>query len=161
MYFTSSIADDIRIPLEIDDVCLVLLQPWRPTAHRSCSNATTIHQNRAVPWTLSTDSSDLPPHLRQPPLPQLLQGPTWWCWSRHGYDKEVVHLLHHLYSTFMSIHYGYSGAMEKHSNRKFSYGTLLFNYSCILLKGMEQKIHLDLLFRILCMKTRPSALVAE
>ena len=44
---------------------------------------------------------------------------------------------------------------------KFSYGTLLFNYSCILLKGMEQNIHLDLLFKILCMKTRPSALVAE
>ena len=26
--------------------------------------------------TPSTDSSDLPPHLRQPPLPQLLQRPT-------------------------------------------------------------------------------------
>ena len=43
----------------------------------------------------------------------------------------------------------------------FSNGTLLFNYSCILLKGMKQNIHLDLLFKILCMKTRPSALVAE
>ena len=50
---------------------------------------------------------------------------------------------------------------KKYSNRKFSYGTLLFNYSCILLKGMKQNIHLDLLFKILCMKTRPSALVAE
>ena len=27
IYFTSSIGDAIRIPLEIDDVCLVLLQP--------------------------------------------------------------------------------------------------------------------------------------
>ena len=43
------------------------------------------------------------------------------------------------YSTFMSIHYVYFGSMEKHSDRKFSYGTLLFNYSCILLKGMKQK----------------------
>ena len=48
---------------------------------------------------------------------------------------------------------------RKNSNRKFSYGTLLFNYSCILLKGMEQNIHLDVLLKILCMKTRPSALV--
>ena len=51
--------------------------------------------------------------------------------------------------------------MEKHSNREFSNGTLLFNYSCIFLKGMKQNIHLDLLFKILCMKTRPSALVPE
>ena len=63
------------------------------------------------------------------------------------------------YYTFMSIHFGSTG---KHSNREFSYGTLvIFNYSCILLKGMKQNIHLDLLFKILCMKTRPSALVAE
>ena len=68
MYFTSSIGDAIRIPLEINDVCLVLLQPWRLTAHQSCSNDRTIHHNRAVPWMLSTDSSDLPPYLRQPPL---------------------------------------------------------------------------------------------
>src|SRR5215216_942887 len=54
MYFTSSIGDAIRIPLEINDVCLVLLQPRRLTAHRSCSNDGTIHQNRAVPWTPST-----------------------------------------------------------------------------------------------------------
>ena len=65
------------------------------------------------------------------------------------------------YYTFMLIHLGYFGSTEKHSNRKFSYGTLLLNYSCILLKGMKQNIHLDLLFKILCMKTRPSALVAE
>ena len=45
--------------------------------------------------------------------------------------------------------YGYCGSTEKHSNRKFSYGTLLFNYSCILLKGMEKNFHMDLLFKIL------------
>ena len=76
MYFTSSIGDAIRIPLEINDVCLVLLKPRRLTACRSCSNDETIHHNRVVPWTPSTDSSDLPPHLQQPPLPQLLERPT-------------------------------------------------------------------------------------
>ena len=165
MYFTSSIGDAIRIPLEINDVCLVLLQPRRLTAHRSCSNDEMIHHNRAVPWTSSTDSSDLPPHLRQPPLPQLIQRPTQWCWGRHGYSKEVVHLPHHL---LLYIHVDTLGLFgskekvkEKYSNRKFSYGTLLFNYSCISLKGMVKNIHLDLLLKIICMKTRLSALVAE
>ena len=65
------------------------------------------------------------------------------------------------YYTFTSIRQGYFGSTEKHNNREFSNGTLLFNYSCILLKGMKQNIHLDLLFKILCMKIRPSALVAE
>ena len=161
MHFTSSIGDAIRIPLEIDDVCLVLLQPWRLTGHRGCSNDRTIHHNRAVPWTLSTDSSDLPPHLRQPPLPQLLQRPTQWCWGRHGYRKEVVHFFHHLLLYIHVDPLGLFGSTQKHSNREFSNGTLLFNYSCILLKGMKQNIHLDLLFKILCMKTRPSALVPE
>lgn len=96
MYFTSSIGDAIRIPHQINDVRLVLLQPWRLTAHRSCSNDRMIHHKRAVPWTPSTNSSDLPPHLRHPPLPQLIQWPTQWCWGRHGYGKEVVHMLHHL-----------------------------------------------------------------
>ena len=34
MYFTSSIGDAFRIPLEINDVCLVLLQTRRLTARR-------------------------------------------------------------------------------------------------------------------------------
>ena len=38
----------IRIPLEIDDVCLVLLQPWRLTAHRSCSNDDPSQQSSAL-----------------------------------------------------------------------------------------------------------------
>ena len=34
--------------------------------------------------------------ISEPPLPQLLQRPTQWCWGRHSYGKEVVHLSHHL-----------------------------------------------------------------
>ena len=151
----------LQVGVEGNFVWFVLLLPRRHPPHPSCSNDRTIHQDRAVPWTSSTDSSDLPPHLRQPPLPQLPQRPTQWCWGLHVYDKEVVHLLHHLLLYIHVDPLGLFWSTEKHSNREFSNGTLLFNYSCILLKGMKQNIHLDLLFKILCMKTRPSALVTK
>ena len=65
MYFTSSIADDIRVPLQINIVCLVLLQPRRRTPHRSCSNDGTILHSRALPSVPYPEASDLLPRLRQ------------------------------------------------------------------------------------------------
>ena len=62
-----------HLRLTMSVLCCFSLDILRLTG---CSNDRTIHHNRAVPWTPSTDSSYLPPHLRQPPLPQLLQGPT-------------------------------------------------------------------------------------
>ena len=111
MHFTSStfwwcilhhlFADDIRVPLHINVVCPVLLQPRRRTPHRSCSNNETVHHSGAVSSTPFPEASDLLHRLRQshqhhhhPPRP------TQWCWGRQGYAKEVVHSLHH----FVTLH---------------------------------------------------------
>ena len=61
MYFTSSISDDIRVPLHINIVCLVLLQPRRRTPHQSCSNDGTVHHNGGVPSAPFPEASDLLP----------------------------------------------------------------------------------------------------
>ena len=129
MYFTSSIGDAIRIPLEINGVCLVLLQPRRLTSHRSCTNDGTIHHNRAVPWAPSTDSSDLPPHLRQPPLPQLF--------SDQPNDVEV-----------------------DMATAKRLY-TCCITYYSTFMSSSEPPLPQLLQRPILCIKTRPSAFVAE
>ena len=49
MYFTSSIADDIRVPLQVNVVSLVLLHPRRHTTQRSLSNDETLHHCGAGP----------------------------------------------------------------------------------------------------------------
>ena len=100
MYFTSYIADDISVPLQINVVCLVLLQPRRRTPHRSCSNNGTVHHSRAVPSAPFPEASDLLPRLRQSHQHHHPPRPTQWCWCRQGYAKEVVHLSHH----FVTLH---------------------------------------------------------
>ena len=102
MYFTSSIGDAIRIPLRLTlfVVSLVLLQPRRRTTHRSCSNDETLNHSRAVPWAPSPDALDLLPLLRQPSQSEHPHRPTQSRWDRHGFAKEVVHLLH----LFFTLH---------------------------------------------------------
>jgi hypothetical protein len=100
MYFTSSIADAIRVPLHINVVCLVLLQPRHRTPHRSCSNDGIVHHSGAVPSAPSPEASNLLPRLRQSHQHHHPPHPTQWCWGRQGYAKEVVHSSHH----FVTLH---------------------------------------------------------
>ena len=102
MYFTSCIGDAIRIPLRLTlfVVSLVLLQPQCRTTHRSCSNDETLHHSGAVPQAPSSDAQDLLPLLRQQSQPEHPHRPTQSRWDRHGFAKEVVHLLH----LFVTLH---------------------------------------------------------
>ena len=100
MYLKSSIADDIRVPLQINVVCLVLLQPRRRTPHRSCSNDGNVHHSGAVPSTPFTEASDLLPRLRKSHQHHHPPRPTQWCWGPQGYAKEVVHSSLH----FVTLH---------------------------------------------------------
>ena len=100
MYFTSSIVDDIRVPLQINVVCLVLLHPRRRTPHRSCSNDGTVHHSRAVASAPFPESLDLLPRHRQSHQHHHPPRPTQWCWGPQGYAKEVVHSSHH----FVTLH---------------------------------------------------------
>ena len=102
MYFMSCIGDAIRIPLRLTlfVVSLVLLQPRRRTTHRSCSNDKTLHHSRAVPRAPSPDAKDFLHLLWQPSEPEHPHLPIQSCWDRHGFSKEVVHLLH----LFFTLH---------------------------------------------------------
>ena len=97
MYFTSCIGDAIRIPLRLTlfVVSLVLLQPRRCTTHRRCSNDETLHHSGVVPRAPSPDAP-----LWQPSQPEHPHRPTQSRWDRHGFAKEVVHLLH----LFFTLH---------------------------------------------------------
>ena len=96
MYFTSSIGDVVRIPLRLTSfvVSLVLLQPRHLTTYQSCSNDETLHHSGAVPRAPSPNAKDLLPLLRRPNQLEHPHRPTQSRWDRHGFDKEVVHLLH-------------------------------------------------------------------
>ena len=98
MYFTSSIANAIRSPLQINVVYLVLLQPRLRTPHRSCSNDGTVHHSGAVPSASYPEASDLLPRLRQSHQHHHPPRPTHWCWGWQGYAKEVVHSSHHVFT---------------------------------------------------------------
>ena len=100
MYFTSCIGDAIRIPLRLTliVVSLVMLQPRRRTTHQSCFKDETFHHSEVVPRAPSPDAYDLLPLLRQPSRLEHPHRPTQSHWDRHGFAKEVVHLLHHFFS---------------------------------------------------------------
>ena len=100
MYFTSSIAHAIRLPLQINIVSLVLLQPRCHTPDRSCSKDGTVHHSAAVPSAPSPEASDLLPRLQQSHQHHHPPCPTQWCWGPQGYAKEVVHSSHH----FVTLH---------------------------------------------------------
>ena len=128
MYFTSSIADDIRVPLQINVVCLVLLQPRRRTPHQSCSN----NENRPSQWssTLSAVSRGLrsssPPPKVTPALPSSTSIPmmlrsTRLCQSGCTLVASLC------YSAFMSI-----------PQASFAMELLWYYYSRIWLEGVEQ-----------------------
>ena len=141
MYFTSSIADDIRVPLQINIVYLVLLKPRRRTPHRSCSNDGIVHHSGAS-------------------NPMMLRS-TRLC------QRGCTLVASLCYSAFMSFPQG-SFAME----------LLWYYYSCIWLEGVEQRktggffplvslskkkrrnfnIHLDVLFKLICMNNRTNCI---
>ena len=64
----------------------------------SCSNDGRVHHSRDPLSRLSFAASDLLPLLRQQSQPEHPDRPNQSRWDRHGFAKEVVHLLHHFFT---------------------------------------------------------------
>ena len=90
MYFTSCIGDAIRIPLRLT---LSLL---------SCFSLDVVQLTGASPTTKPSITAEqyLGLHLETPSQPEHPHRPTQSRWDRHGFAKEVVHLLH----LFFTLH---------------------------------------------------------
>ena len=93
MYFTSSIGDAIRIPLRLTlsllsyfSLAVVQLTGAAPTTKPSITADST---SGSISRRLRSSSL-----LRQPSQPEHPHRPTQSRWDRHGFAKEVVHLLH-------------------------------------------------------------------
>ena len=99
MYFTSCIGDAIRIPLRL--TCLSC-----PASASASYNSPELLQWRNPPSQRSSTPGSISrclrssPILRQPSQSDHPHGPTQSRWDRHGFARQVVHLLH----LFFTLH---------------------------------------------------------